>query len=246
MEWAHANTQNIQMLFLLIGMLFLLQMAFYIVTIYRLIGKTNFKSKEAPYIIRWFKIFVSFGIIVLVFHVIAIPAAIMNIDLFDDHVYMIYNPLGIIKAVSICGLGYLYLLKYMPKVTQHLERTENMKFSAEEFSKKQHQLMEVLEREEIYKDEKLNVEGLAQRLGWPSRDVTIVIGEAFDSNFNDLINTYRVRAFKDLVTRSESKKYSIMGIAQEVGFNSKASFYRAFKKESGQTPSEFLISKNTK
>jgi AraC-like DNA-binding protein len=121
-----------------------------------------------------------------------------------------------------------------------------LKFSTEEISEKQQQLREVIEREEIYKDEKLNVEGLARYLGWPARDVTIIISEAFDTNFNDLINTYRVKAFKDLVTRSENKKYSIMGIAQEVGFNSKASFYRAFKKESGQTPSEFLISKDIK
>ncbi len=101
-----------------------------------------------------------------------------------------------------------------------------------------------MERGELYKDEKLTVEKLAKHLGWSARDVSGIISERFDLNFNDFINTYRVKAFKAMAEQPENKKYSIMGLAEKAGFNSKASFYRAFKRECGQTPSEFFASKN--
>jgi len=39
------------------------------------------------------------------------------------------------------------------------------------------------------------------------------------------------------------KNFSLLGIAFECGFNSKASFNRAFKKNTGLTPSEYKKSK---
>ncbi|MEM9324703.1 MAG: helix-turn-helix domain-containing protein [Bacteroidota bacterium] len=74
------------------------------------------------------------------------------------------------------------------------------------------------------------------------RPVSKMINESLRTNFNDLINAHRVEAFKELALRSGSKKYSIMGMGHEVGFSSKASFYRAFKKETGMTPTDYLKS----
>ncbi|WP_099544758.1 helix-turn-helix domain-containing protein [Maribacter sp. 4G9] len=45
-----------------------------------------------------------------------------------------------------------------------------------------------------------------------------------------------------LADEPESQKYLIVGLGQEVDFRSKASFYRAFKKETGMTPSQFIKS----
>jgi AraC-like DNA-binding protein len=52
-------------------------------------------------------------------------------------------------------------------------------------------------------------------------------------------------AFKEKILAPNSQKYSIEGIAHDIGFKSKASFYRAFRKETSLTPSEFLM-KNKK
>ena len=55
----------------------------------------------------------------------------------------------------------------------------------------------------------------------------------------------RIEAFIALAKQPENEKYSIAGLGEKVGFRSKASFYRAFKKETNGTPSEYLAKKSS-
>ena len=61
-------------------------------------------------------------------------------------------------------------------------------------------------------------------------------------NFNDFINEYRVKAFKTAVENGKQQKLSLLGIAYECGFNSKATFNRVFKKFAHSSPSDYLKS----
>ncbi|MEX0291269.1 MAG: helix-turn-helix domain-containing protein, partial [Flavobacteriaceae bacterium] len=63
--------------------------------------------------------------------------------------------------------------------------------------------------------------------------------------FNDFVNEYRVQAVKDMLHSGKQQKLSLLGIAHECGFNSKATFNRAFRKLSGTSPSEFLKSRTS-
>ena len=53
------------------------------------------------------------------------------------------------------------------------------------------------------------------------------------------INKYRVEQSKQLLSDSHFSAYTIVAIGMECGFNSKSTFYSAFKKFTGQTPSTF-------
>lgn len=59
----------------------------------------------------------------------------------------------------------------------------------------------------------------------------------------EFINTYRIEAFKELLNEVDLKKFSLMGLANQVGYTSKATFYRNFKSIEGVTPKEFLDKK---
>ena len=59
-------------------------------------------------------------------------------------------------------------------------------------------------------------------------------------NFNDFINNYRVEDVKKAFDKGEHKKTTLLGIAFDCGFNSKATFNRAFKKNTGISPKEYL------
>jgi AraC-like DNA-binding protein len=59
-------------------------------------------------------------------------------------------------------------------------------------------------------------------------------------NYNDFINSYRVCHSKEMIMNGEWKHKTLEGIASEAGFNNRNTFTAAFKKETGQSPSEFL------
>ena len=71
-----------------------------------------------------------------------------------------------------------------------------------------------------------------------------IINEVFGVNFYQLINQYRIDEVKSRFFKKDHQKLSIMGVAENVGFHSKSTFYTHFKKNTGLTPSEFLKKNN--
>ena len=69
-----------------------------------------------------------------------------------------------------------------------------------------------------------------------------VINEGFGKNFNDFVNSYRVEAVKQMLQDGKQKQLSLLGIAYDCGFNSKATFNRVFKKIAQTSPTEFVNS----
>jgi AraC-like DNA-binding protein len=70
--------------------------------------------------------------------------------------------------------------------------------------------------------------------------LSAVINEGYNKNFFDFINDYRIEEFKRLAATEQYKHYTFLAIAMEVGFSSKTTFNRAFKKCTGQTPREYF------
>ncbi|MES9930149.1 MAG: helix-turn-helix domain-containing protein, partial [Candidatus Thiodiazotropha sp. 6PDIVS] len=65
-----------------------------------------------------------------------------------------------------------------------------------------------------------------------------VINEQSGYNFFDFINRYRVDEAKRCLT-TPSGQSNVLSIALDSGFNSKSAFYTAFKRHTGQTPSQY-------
>jgi YesN/AraC family two-component response regulator len=103
-------------------------------------------------------------------------------------------------------------------------------------------MLEVIQREKLYCLSELSLSDLANRLHTQPNYLSQVINERESRNFFDFINTLRVEEFKRLAAFPENRKYTLMGLAQQCGFNSKSSFNRYFKKITGYSPSEYSIS----
>ena len=58
------------------------------------------------------------------------------------------------------------------------------------------------------------------------------------SNVNSYLNRLRVEYSVKLI--KEKNNFSIEAIAEEAGFNSRSTFYRAFYKQFGMTPTEYI------
>ena len=55
-------------------------------------------------------------------------------------------------------------------------------------------------------------------------------------SFYDLINSYRIVEAKKRLSSVDYEKYTIEGIGYSCGFNSRSSFFKIFKKETGISP----------
>ncbi len=125
---------------------------------------------------------------------------------------------------------------------QETNKTKNL-FGADEIAAYKDQIEELIQNRKPHLNPNLTLNDLANMLGMPSHTLSKVIKEVYNKNFFDFINTCRIEEFKDNINNPKYHNYTLLGIAFEVGFNSKTAFNRAFKKMTNQTPSEFYQSR---
>ncbi len=97
---------------------------------------------------------------------------------------------------------------------------------------------QTIEAERWWQDPALNLAGLARKLGTNTSDLSRAINDGPGLNFNLLINRMRVEAVRTSLGEANDNR-SLLDIAFEAGFSSKASFNRSFKLIAGETPSAY-------
>jgi AraC-like DNA-binding protein len=97
----------------------------------------------------------------------------------------------------------------------------------------------VMEKEKLYQETELTLQGLSDKLQFPSYQVSQAINDGMKKNFYDLINGYRVEEAKRLLLDPGNRNYTILSVGFEAGFNSKTTFNTVFKKFTGLTPTDY-------
>ncbi len=92
----------------------------------------------------------------------------------------------------------------------------------------------------MYENPKLSLSDVAKKLETNTKVISSVINNGFQMNFNDFINHYRIEAVKSKLNSGEHHTTTLLGIAIDSGFNSKATFNRAFKKSTSLAPKEYI------
>lgn len=90
-----------------------------------------------------------------------------------------------------------------------------------------------------YLESELTLAQVSEQTNIPTHYLSQVINEKMNCNFLDFVNSYRVEEAKIKLANDKSKQYTVLSIAYDSGFNSKSTFYSAFKRHVGKTPSEF-------
>jgi AraC-like DNA-binding protein len=98
-------------------------------------------------------------------------------------------------------------------------------------------LRDLLEGQEVWREEGLTVGGLAAKVGVPEHYLRRLINERLGyRNFIAFINEHRIGAAKAALGDPRQARTSVSTVAFEVGFGSLGPFNRAFKEATGQTP----------
>lgn len=101
-------------------------------------------------------------------------------------------------------------------------------------------LMKLFEEEKSFTNPDLTLNELAGKLNVHPNHLSQVINSKEKKTFYDLINQKRVEEFIKIFAQPDSQKYSMLALAYDCGFNSKASFNRNFKKHTSSTPSGYF------
>ncbi|QMU26502.1 helix-turn-helix domain-containing protein [Adhaeribacter radiodurans] len=85
-----------------------------------------------------------------------------------------------------------------------------------------------------------SIKDLVQEVNVPQHHLSSLINQEYGINFNDFINCYRVEYVKSKLKQPEWRNLTLEGIALEAGFTNRTTFFRAFTKLTGLSPSKFI------
>jgi AraC-like DNA-binding protein len=101
-------------------------------------------------------------------------------------------------------------------------------------------LLTYMEREKPYLENTLSLQTLSESVSIPRNELSHIINTEAKENFFQFVNGYRAREFLSAIEENRYPDYTLLGIAMECGFNSKATFNTAVKQKLGKTPSQIV------
>lgn len=166
--------------------------------------------------------------------------------LFVSYVWAILN---ITKGSYILGALYFSLIIYgivfillYRKKTNDLSSFSPQKYADKKLDHEEAQLIidklnRVMSEKALFKNPDLKVNDLAKEINISGHQLSQILNDNFEKNFSLFVNEYRINEACKLL--AENTNLTIDAIGDEVGFNSKSTFFAAFKKIKGLTPGAY-------
>ncbi len=150
--------------------------------------------------------------------------------------------LVLVFAIHLASYMVLGKEKVLPDILHSKDSSKyaNSPLNAVNIEYYKKQIIKHLESDKPWLNPDFSVKELAGALNIPRHYISQILTEGLQTNFYDLISQYRIAEVQHRLLAGKAQQYSILGVATECGFGSKSSFNRAFKKNIGQTPSQWL------
>jgi AraC-like DNA-binding protein len=149
-------------------------------------------------------------------------------------------------GANLAGLlvicAYLVSLRY-PKILQLLMFEAEKKYAGRSLLDQVNvpsmikALNRLMDEERVYTDDQLTLRDLADELAITPHQLSQLLNDRLNTNFNTFVNQYRIRDAKEMLLSQPEK--TVLAISLEVGFNSKSAFYEAFARFTGMSPQNF-------
>ncbi|MCA6364573.1 MAG: AraC family transcriptional regulator [Bacteroidetes bacterium] len=101
-------------------------------------------------------------------------------------------------------------------------------------------IISLMETEKPFLNPELSLYQLARQLNQPAKLVSSTINRGTGQTFQAFVNAYRVKEVMRQIENGQHKQHTLLAIALDAGFNSKATFNRVFRAQTGKTPGEFV------
>jgi AraC-like DNA-binding protein len=216
--------------------------------------KTTFKVKQVEHqirhIIRWLKVFTLANTLILLGFVLIYALYLSREILFDDH--LLSNIPNAILSISFFVITTYLLLfpqilnglpfvKYTEKKSELLnDELVKVPYIHKNYTKEIAQLDAYFANSKAYLQPNLSISEVSVATEIPNRELSFLINSYYKQRFSDYLNDMRLTHFLAQVDAAALDLFTIEAIALASGFSSKSSFYRAFKKKYGSSPSAYL------
>ncbi len=223
---------------------FVVQITGYILFSLRTIKKhekttLSYFSSTAGVDLRWLK-FIIYGLGLVWGATLLTFFFQITFDFDPTNTYMVffYSIAIFVYLIAIFGIRQKHVFFESDKKATS-SKYERSKLSGEFIEATWIRLKTHLSENKVYLNPALTLAQLAEDLEITTNHLSQILNTKTTANFHDFVNGYRVEEVK---TRIQSNRYNhltLLAIAFESGFQSKASFNRVFKKIQGCTPSEY-------
>lgn len=107
-------------------------------------------------------------------------------------------------------------------------------------------LEDLMQNDHQYLDTSLTLRTLAETINLHPNKLSWLLNERLEKNFNDYVNSYRLKDFQKKAIDPQYSHLTLLGLAYESGFTSKSVFNEFFRKNTSLTPKAWLKKQKAK
>lgn len=156
----------------------------------------------------------------------------------------VYHIIEILLCAVLLGMGYIVYFSPAFFEAHAVVKQRNLEqFSGYDDEQSIQALKELFDKGRVFLRPRLTLEEISSEMRLPSRYISYLINHVHQCNFNQFVNTYRVKEVLKRMEDPQNNIKTLLGIALDAGFSSKSSFNTAFRSVMGEAPSTFLKSK---
>ena len=234
-----------------------LQPVFYLIAQWWLIftfhNRTEDQAMESQIlrVVRWLKIFTGANTGIFLGFLLVVGLFLFQLDIFEENLvnllptvllgasfFLIGSYLLIYPQVLI-GLPFVRPAPISDLAAMPTEKEERL-FDYENYTQEIALLESYFSEKKAFLQPNLTISEVAVATGIPLRELSYLINSYYKKRFSDYLNEMRLAHFLTQVDASTLDNFTIESIALSAGFSSRSSFYRAFNRFYGCTPSEYL------
>lgn len=156
-------------------------------------------------------------------------------------VYRYFFSFDLLTAMidSLILSGIAVLLVYRQLSVKSWSGKQSAGIAIEKMEQEQERIERLMLEEKPYLDNRYSIKNLAESLNLSVPVVSKIINRGMGTNFNDLINQYKVQEAIALLQSEKTTHLTIEAIAQNAGFNSTSAFNENFKRITGKSPKSY-------
>lgn len=196
--------------------------------------------------------------LMLVLFALGLINGVVMLTFFQDYAdsTQVMGFMNVFSMVAVFYLGIMGLMQpviYPRSEQSYLEETQSAAIDAAEQSSKYRKsslsdddmsriaekLKDRMQQERLYLDAGLTMPKLAAAIGVSPNYLSQTLNTAYQSSFFDYINGLRVEYAKTLLADPDQQDLAIVDVAMAAAFNSRSTFYSAFKQLAGITPAQY-------